>query len=255
MCTLEKRGRVFILKLTGDGDEHRLSPAVIDEINSTVRRVRSDPSASRSVLVTTAEGKFFSNGYDFSAGRSDLSLLHLMHAKLRALFANLITLPLPTIAAVTGHASAAAFCLVMCHDYVLMRRDRGFLYMTELDLDLEIPAWAMSLIRLKIGSPAARRAVVMTSAKLTAVEAAEKGIVGGAYDGAAGAGGGIVDGANDGAAETVEAAVRLGEDLVSRGFDGHVYGRMREILLKEVLDEIVSCDTSSACVRNNASRL
>ncbi|XP_010554963.1 PREDICTED: enoyl-CoA delta isomerase 1, peroxisomal-like [Tarenaya hassleriana] len=218
----------------------RLSHDVIDDIHSAVRRVRSDPSASRSVLITTATGKFFSNGYDIDQAKSHPHLVPVMDAKLRSLFADLISLPMPTIAAVTGHSSAAGFLLVMSHDYVLMRRDRGFLYMSELDIGLTIPAWLMALVRLKIGSPAARRDVVLTAAKLTAVEAAEKG---------------IVDSVHDSASETVEAAVRLGEDLVRRGWDGHVYSRMREILLKEVLDAIVSDEAPSPMLVINRSKL
>ncbi|XP_010547368.1 PREDICTED: enoyl-CoA delta isomerase 1, peroxisomal-like [Tarenaya hassleriana] len=228
MCTLEKRGNVFKLTLLGHGDQHRLSAAVLDDIHSAVRSVRSDPSASRSVLITTSRGKFFSNGYDFVAGRSDPSLFEVMDAKLRSLIADLISLPMPTIAAVNGHASGAGLGLAMSHDYILMRRDRGFLYMSDLDIGVVCPAWFMPMIRLKIGSPAARRNVVLAAAKLTAAEAVEMG---------------IVDSAHDSEAETVKAAVRLGEDLVRRGWDGHVYGRMRETLLREVLAAIGSYDT------------
>ncbi|KAL8208838.1 hypothetical protein R6Q57_008250 [Mikania cordata] len=46
--------------------------------------------------------------------------------------ADLISLPMPTIAAVTGHAAAAGLLLAISNDYVLMRRDRGVLYMSEL---------------------------------------------------------------------------------------------------------------------------
>ncbi|XP_010553881.1 PREDICTED: enoyl-CoA delta isomerase 1, peroxisomal-like isoform X1 [Tarenaya hassleriana] len=239
MCTLEKRGQLFILTFTGDG-EHRLSPAVLDAIRSAVRRVRYDSSSSESVLITTAEGKFFSNGYDLNLGKSDPSLLPVMDAKLRSVVADLISLPMPTIAAVTGHASAAGFILAMSHDYVLMRRDRGFLYMSELDIDLVIPEWFMALIRLKIGSPAAKRDVVLTAEKMTATAAVEMG---------------IVDSAHGSAVETVEAAVRLSEDLVRRGFDGHVYGQIREMVLREVLDVIGSREPASSEVRNTGSKL
>ncbi|XP_010529004.1 PREDICTED: enoyl-CoA delta isomerase 1, peroxisomal-like [Tarenaya hassleriana] len=217
MCTLEKRGNVFILTLTGHGDEHRLSRALIDEIHSAVHNIRSDPSATRSVLITTAEGKFFCNGLDIVAARTDPSLLEVMEAKFRSLVADLISLPMPTIAAVTGHASGAGLGLAFSHDYVLMRRDRGFLYVPELDVGLVVPAWYMPLIHLKISSSAARRDVVLASAKVKAEEAVKMG---------------IVDSAHDGAAETVQAAVRLGEELVKRAWDGNVYGRMRETLLR-----------------------
>lgn len=67
---------------------------------------------------------------------------------------------------------------------------------------------------------------------------------------------GIVDSAYDSAAETVEAAVRLGEEIVMRGGDGHVYGKMRETLLREVLVHMIGLDEStSSRVRNSGSKL
>ncbi|KAJ8620241.1 hypothetical protein MRB53_028770 [Persea americana] len=48
MCTLELRGPVFVLTLTGAGEHH------LHSIQSALR------------CVTTAGGKFFSNGFDLS---------------------------------------------------------------------------------------------------------------------------------------------------------------------------------------------
>lgn len=62
MCTLEKRGNIFILTLTGD-DEHRLNPTLIASLRSTLTDVKSQATKG-SVLITTAQGKFFSNGFD-----------------------------------------------------------------------------------------------------------------------------------------------------------------------------------------------
>ncbi|KAK1677839.1 hypothetical protein QYE76_038687 [Lolium multiflorum] len=53
--------------------------------------------------------------------------------------ADLLALPMPTVAAVTGHASAGGFLLALCHDYRVMRADRGVLYMSEVDLGLPLP--------------------------------------------------------------------------------------------------------------------
>ena len=147
MCTLEKRGNLFILTLTSE-DEHRLNPTRIDAIRSALHRIRSDTtSLSGSVLITTAHGKFFSNGYDLAWAGSSLDKIRLMSSKLRALVGDLISFPMPTIAAVTGHACAAGFILALSHDYIVMRKDRGFLYMSEMNIGLKIPAWFMSVIR------------------------------------------------------------------------------------------------------------
>ncbi|PSS32595.1 Enoyl-CoA delta isomerase 1, peroxisomal like [Actinidia chinensis var. chinensis] len=244
MCNLEKRGNLFILTLTGS-DEHRLNPTLLDAIQSALHRVRSESSAS-SALITTAHGKFFSNGYDLdwakSGGQDTKPRLQLMSSKLRSLVKDLISLPLPTIAAVTGHASAGGMILAVSHDYVVMRRDRGFLYMSELDIGLPIPAWFTAVIGAKIGSPAARRSVLLRSAKLAADAAAKWG---------------IVESAHDGAEETVRAAVRLGEELVGRKWDGHVYGQIRMEMFSDLLRALDFDETvgDSKLLNNVASRL
>ncbi|KAK2633719.1 hypothetical protein Ddye_028511 [Dipteronia dyeriana] len=232
MCTLEKRGSVYILTLVGPG-EHRLNPILLDAIHSALRRVKAESTSlsslsSSSALITTAEGKFFSNGYDLAWAQSKPSQFKLMSLKLRSLVAEFISLPMPTIASITGHTSAAGLILALSHDYVLMRRDRGFLYMSELDIGLKIPAWFMALIGCKVGEPAARLELVLRAAKLTAKEAVERG---------------IIDSTHDSAEETVKAAVKFGEEVVMRKWDGHVYAQNRMVVLREVLDKLASDET------------
>lgn len=221
MCTLEKRGNIFILTLTGN-DEHRLNPTLIDSIRAAVYRARAE-AVGPSVLITTSHGKFFSNGYDLAWASSDTQRLELMDSKLRSLVSDFINLPMPTIAAVNGHASAAGFIVALSHDYVLMRKDRGFLYMSELDKGMEIPAWFVALLKSKAASPNAWREVVLRAAKLTAKMGMEVG---------------IVDSAHDSPEETVKAAVELAEKLVARRWDGHIYAHSRRTVFSNVLVEL-----------------
>ncbi|RVX13920.1 Enoyl-CoA delta isomerase 1, peroxisomal [Vitis vinifera] len=137
-------------------------------------------------LITTAEGKFFSNGYDLawaSASGVFLDRSKLMSSKLRSLVADLISLPMPTIAAISGHCSAAAAIIALSHDYVLMRNDRGFIYMPELDIGIKIPDWwFVALIRSKIGAPRSQRELMLRAAKLTAHDALNWGIIDSAHN-------------------------------------------------------------------------
>ncbi|KAK8935260.1 hypothetical protein KSP39_PZI013585 [Platanthera zijinensis] len=227
MCSLEKRGRVFVLTLTGDG-EHRLSPDVIAAIRDALARVKCESAAAGGrgfALVTMAEGRFFSNGFDLAWARSGGSAstirtrLDSMGSLLRQLVADLLSLPMPTIAAVTGHAAAAGFMLALSHDYVEMRGDRGFLYMSEIDIALPIPPYFMALMRSKITDPKVLRELVLEGKKIIAAEAMAKG---------------IIDQAHGGAAETVKAAVRRAEELAEKNWIGEVYGSIRRGTLPEV---------------------
>ncbi|TKY64880.1 Enoyl-CoA delta isomerase 1 of peroxisomal [Spatholobus suberectus] len=150
MCTLEKSGNIFILTLTGDS-EHRLNPNLLNSIRSSLRRVRQEATAS-SALIITAHGKFFSNGYDLAWAQAQSSKEHviLRDSLLRSVVSDLLSLPMPTIAAVTGHVSGAGYALA--HDYLLMRSDRGFLYASDLDINLVIPAWFVAVLDAKVGS-------------------------------------------------------------------------------------------------------
>ncbi|KAJ4721017.1 enoyl-CoA delta isomerase 1, peroxisomal-like [Melia azedarach] len=227
MCTLEKRGNIYLLTITGPG-EHRLEPILIDAIRSALDRIKSETTTSSSALITTAEGKFFSNGLDLAWMQLIPSNLQLMSRKFRSLISDLISLPMPTIAAITGHASAAGLILALSHDYILMRKDRGFLYMSELDVRLKIPPWSMALIESKVGNPKVQREIVLRAARLTAKEGEKWG---------------IIDAAHDSAEGTVKAAIGLGEQLVKRKWDGHVYAQNRMVVLRKVWDGLESKET------------
>lgn len=223
MCTLEKRGAIFILTLTG-ADQHRLNPTLIASLRSALSQAKAQ-STRGSALITVADGKFFSNGFDLDWAQASGSLaaaqdrLVQMVDLFKPVVADLISLPMPTIAAVTGHAAAAGMVLGLSHDYVLMRRDRGVLYMSEIDIGLTLPDYFSALFRSKVASPAGRRDVLLKAAKVKAEEAVAMG---------------LIDSAHDSGDSTVEAAMRLGEELAKRKWDGVVYGEIRKALYPEL---------------------
>jgi len=219
MCTIRKKGNIFFLTL--NNDEHCLNPTLLNSIKSTLHRVRQQATTS-SVLITTAHGKFFSNGYDIDWAQSNKSRFILIDDSLRSVVSELISLPMPTIAVVTGHASTAGYIFALSHDYVLMSSDHEFLYKNELDIDIDhvIPAWFVAVIDAKVGDAAAMKRIVKEAEKVTAEESVRLG---------------IVDSAHDSVEETVKAAVELAGDLVKRGLNGEVYAENRKKLLGHVI--------------------
>ncbi|CAN0887313.1 Enoyl-CoA delta isomerase 3 [Linum grandiflorum] len=219
MSTLEKHGDIFLLTLTGD-DDHRLNPPLIASLLSSLRQAKSQATRG-SVLITTSQGKFFSNGFDLAWAQSAAGGSRSNAAeRLRHLVESLISIPMPTVAVVQGHAAAAGLALALSHDYVLMRSDKGVLYMSEVDLGLPLPDYFSALFRAKIGSAAARRDVLLRGTKLKAGEAVKLG---------------IVDEAHDSEEKLKEAGMRLGELLGSRKWDGVVYKEIRKSLYSEEL--------------------
>ncbi|KAM1746108.1 hypothetical protein ACFX11_012770 [Malus domestica] len=223
MCTLEKRGDLFFLTLTGD-DDHRLGLPIIDSLLSAIAEAKSQATRG-SVFITTAQGKFFSNGFDLgwaqSAGSATAARARLnqMVLAFKPVVVALLSLPMPTIAAVQGHAAAAGFLFALSHDYFLMRRDRGVLYMSEVDLGLPFPDYFTAAFRSKIGSVSGRRDVMLRGMKVKGEEAVKMG---------------IVESAHDSAESTVDAAVRLGEELGKRKWNGDVYSEIRKSLYPEL---------------------
>ncbi|KAL3506081.1 hypothetical protein ACH5RR_031463 [Cinchona calisaya] len=223
MCTLEKRGNIFYLTLTGD-DEHRLNPTLIGSVRSAVAEVKAQATKG-SVLITSAQGKFFSNGFDLRYAQAAGSvqgakdrLLNMVEI-FKPLVADLISLPMPTIAAITGHAAAAGLMLAMSHDYITMRSDKGVLYMSELDIGMTLPDYFTALLRSKLGSTSARRGLLLRTLKVKGEEAVEMG---------------IVDSVHGSGEEVVEAAVRLAEELGKKKWEGKVYAEIRKALYPEL---------------------
>lgn len=213
MCSLEKKaGNVYVLTLLGDG-EHRINPAFVDSILAALCTLPTSASA----LVTTNHGKFFSNGLDLSfPSRS------VVGYKFHQLLQTFLHLPMPTIAAVSGHACAGGFIFALAHDYLLMRNDRGFLYMSEIDVGIVLTPAAMDLVRYKM-PPLAFRDSVLSGIKYTAEKALAAG---------------IIDSVHEDAERTLEAALEHGRKLVGRNWNPNFYQAMRAAMYPKVYQEL-----------------
>ncbi|GFP85798.1 hypothetical protein PHJA_000723500 [Phtheirospermum japonicum] len=223
MCTLEKRGDFFILTLTGDtkrDQEHRLSPPLIASIRTALAEARSQ-AVNGSVLITRSEGKFFSNGFDLRHAQAVGARAGSMVDLFRGVVADLLSLPMPTVAAVTGHAAAAGLLLAMSHDYIVMTSSRGVMYMSELDIGMTLPDYFTALVLGKVGAAADRRDLVLRAMKVGAKAAVRMG---------------IVDSAQDSAEEVEEAAMRAADEMGKRRWSGEAYAGIRKGLYPEVCE-------------------
>ncbi len=62
----------------------------------------------------------------------------------------IITLSVPSIAAINGHGFGAGFMTAMCHDVRIMREDRGFVCANEVQLGMIIPPPELALFKHKL---------------------------------------------------------------------------------------------------------
>ncbi len=173
MPTLTRTDDVYVLTL-GD-DENRFSPAWITEVDSLLDTVVDGPDAA---LVTTGSGRFYSNGLDLQwlgeHGDQATEYLRSVHR----LLARLLTLPVPTVAAVNGHAFGAGAMLAMAHDFRVMRADRGYFCFPEVDINVPFTPGMAALIQAKL-TPAAAVAAMTTGRRFDGPGAQVYGLVDG----------------------------------------------------------------------------
>ncbi len=172
MIELEALGHVRVLHLR-DG-ENRFNRYSIDEINSALDEVTAidGPVA----LVTVGDGKFFSNGLDLDwmqgGGASDTGFLEDVHRLLE----RVLRLDVITVAAINGHAFAGGAMLAAAHDFRIMRSDRGYWCLPEVDLGLPLTPVMYATVEANIPRPALTDAV-LTGRRFSGEDALEAGIV------------------------------------------------------------------------------
>jgi enoyl-CoA hydratase/carnithine racemase len=151
MIDLTREGPVFTLTLN-DG-ENRWNTTFVRAVTKALDEVEA--STGPAALVTTASNeKFFSNGLDLdwirSTGEHRGGDRAVFADEFMKLMGRLITLPIPSVCAINGHAFGAGFMMALCHDVRIMREDRGFVCANEMQLGMAIPRPELMLFRHKI---------------------------------------------------------------------------------------------------------
>lgn len=169
--SLSRNGGVAVLSL-GSG-EGRFSGDSIAALHKCLDEVESSDATA---LVTVAEGKIWSNGFDIEWLRAHQGEAASTMVATEKLFARLLTFPMPTVAAVNGHVFAGGVMLALSHDVVLMRADRGFLCLPEVDLGVVFTR-GMTALLTAVMTPAAAHRTMVLGARLSAPEAVALGII------------------------------------------------------------------------------
>ena len=173
MIELERSGDVAILRLRGG--ENRFGPALVEALSAHLDALERAPGPL--ALVTTGEGKFYSNGLDLEwmtgEGRADADGYL---ASVLGLMARVLTFPAVTVAAVNGHAFGAGGQLALAHDYRVMREERGYFCMPEIDMRASLHPGMTALIQARL-SPGAAHECIVTGRRYTAAEALAQSIV------------------------------------------------------------------------------
>lgn len=192
---LEHRGAVAVLRMV-DG-ENRFRRDSIDEWHRVLGELAATDGPL--ALVVTGSDRFFSNGLDLDWFRDNPDRAGGVVDDVHRLFGRLLTFPAYTVAAVNGHAFAGGAMLSCAADLRVMRTDRGYWCLPEVDLGLPLTVPMMSVVRARLPRAAAHDAIV-TGRRYTAAQALEAGIVEHA----------VVE------AEVLDAAVALAEPMAAK---------------------------------------
>ena len=169
--TTTRHDTVTVLNL-GD-DENRFSPDWLDCVDAALDEIEAgEPTA----LVTVANGKFYSNGLDLQWLSANGEKAQWYVDRVHGLFARVLTLPVPTIAAINGHAFGAGAMLALAHDFRVMRTDRGFFCLPEVDIRIPFTPGMAALVQAKT-TPRTATAAMTTGRRFGGPDALAAGIV------------------------------------------------------------------------------
>lgn len=175
--TLDITDTEDIVTVTFNRSERRnaLTPEMIEELIATLDRLLSRNS---SVLILTGRGPAFCAGLDLEHLQTLMNKTRPEHnadaSRMARLLRSLYDLPIPTIAAVNGHAIAGGMGLATVCDFTLAVPEAKFGY-TEARIGF-VPAIVSSFLTLQIGEKRARD-LLLTARLIPAEEALQMGLV------------------------------------------------------------------------------
>lgn len=162
---------VGVIRFHGTG---AFNPQVLAQVHQQLDAVEADESLT--AVVLTGEGKNFSQGLDLEYLMAHQEIFSQFVTETMFLAARLITFPVPVVAVVNGHAFGLGAMLVLASDYAVMRADRGFFCLPEIDIGMTLTVRMNALVRARM-TPRAVRESLLTGARLSGDEALALGVV------------------------------------------------------------------------------
>ncbi len=172
MIDLRRDADVFVLRFDAGGN--RFDPGFLDAAEDALGTLEKNEGPG--ALVTVGTGKFYSNGLDLDWLGANQDRFEEYLGRVHGVYARLLSLPMPTAAAVNGHAFAGGAMLALAHDFAVMRTGRGYFCLPEVDLGMSFTPGMSALIRARLPRRTAHEAMI-TGRRYTAEEAVAAGIV------------------------------------------------------------------------------
>jgi Delta3-Delta2-enoyl-CoA isomerase len=171
---VRREGEVFVLTM-GNG-ENRFNRGFVTDFHAALDEVERSNGPAALVTIGDQE-KFYSNGLDLDwMGGDGRDEARTFVGDVLALMGRVLLFPVPTVAAMNGHAFAAGGMLALAHDFRVMRADRGFFCLPEVDIGLPLAPGMTALVKSRLPLHTFRD-TVLTGARIGGTEALARGIV------------------------------------------------------------------------------
>ena len=126
--------------VTMNDGENRFNLPFLEAFIHVLDQIEADTDAN-ALVVTSSHEKIFSNGIDLEwlvpvIQKGDINTAKEYFYQMNTLFKRVVTYPMITIAAITGHAFAGGAILCCAFDFRFMRSDRGYFCFPEVDLGI-----------------------------------------------------------------------------------------------------------------------
>ncbi|CAJ1360192.1 unnamed protein product [Effrenium voratum] len=128
--------------------EHRINPLLIGQVN---RALDAAERCGAQGLLVIGDGRFFCNGMDLQYISANVSQSTQIQEDAEKLMARILTLGMPTIAAVNGHITAGGAMLGLAFDKRLMPNDtKSLFFVPGIDIGLVYSAGMTELMKAKM---------------------------------------------------------------------------------------------------------
>ncbi len=140
---LEDHGAIAVLRLT-NGVTNAIGPELVADLSAALQEVKGRFRG----MVLAGGNKFFSIGLELpvllSLNRADMKAFWV---KFEDTVLDLYTLPIPTAAAITGHANGGGAILALACDFRFIAAGRKLLSLNEVKIGLPVPYLADLMLR------------------------------------------------------------------------------------------------------------
>lgn len=172
LVILESHGNLGIVRLN-NGSTNAVNLDMIQDLSGALDRVKMDFKG----MVLTGGEKFFSIGFDLpELLKLDRKKMGEFFYKFNQVVFELLTLPVPTCAAVTAHAIAGGAILMLACDFRIAASGRVLIGLNEVKLGVPAP-YLPDLVLRQIAGDQVASDMLYTGAFLDSTEAGRRGVI------------------------------------------------------------------------------